>query len=116
MIKYLTTVLWLFWSATGLAHDANYYKNNPNKLEEAITSCSVSRTNGLNCDELKKIALRVNELSYEIRVSPQGFGQKILMLEEAILSPMAQQSDISSAREELQERLAIVKWLESPEG
>ena len=51
--------------------------------------------------------IQINELSYQLRSDPQGYGKKILSLQE--------QLNVDNT-EELKYYLAIVKWLESPEG
>lgn len=100
-------------------HDEQYYRIHPKALQEAVAECPGKAPKLLNCDELHNIAIKVNELVYELRMSPQGYGKSILALQETIASQeLAHQPDIKPMLDknklELRERLAIVNWLESP--
>ena len=126
MIKYLVLIITSLWLAACAAHDERYYSLHPNALQKAISQCSKNQPTDISCDQLKTVAARVNELAYELRSSPQGYGKKILSLQEDISkqesslkgAPNASelQSSIDENQKNLAERLAIVKWLESPES
>jgi hypothetical protein len=67
----------------------------------------------------------MNNLAYQLQSSPQGFGAKILALQESIAqeelglrekdTPELKTS-IAQKKHTLAEYLAVVKWLESPES
>lgn len=102
-----------FFCTVSYADDTLFYKLNPRKLEKAIASCQDVQSS--RCIKLKEIALRINDLAYELRLDPQAFGQKILLLQETIANPESS-TVLVQTKDELQERLAVVKWLESPES
>ncbi len=100
-------------------HDEHYYKGHPEALQEVIAKCPTNPPKLVSCDVLHKMALQVNDLVYELRLSPQGYGKKILALQEKIAKQeSSHQSDkrslLNKNKQELRERLAIVNWLESP--
>jgi len=112
MWKCFSILCLLCWMAPSVAHDETYYSLNPGVLQKTIERCPDIEPKDITCATLKKLALRVNALADELRLDPQGFGQKILVLEENMAKAVA----LDTAQQELRERLAIVKWLESPES
>jgi chromosome segregation ATPase len=126
MIRRILLLVLTFWIAACSAHDERYYSLHPNALQEALKNCNQKSKNGLTCAELKEVAVRMNELAYQLRDDPQGYGKQILALQEKIAN---QESDleknlnqpelktaIANNKNQLRERLAVVKWLESPES
>ena len=113
MIKYITLMILPLWlSSCSEPHDATFYSLHPKYLQEAIEQCPEQHPDGVTtCEELNEIATRANELISELHYNPQGFGQKILKLQEEGVT-----SDTQNNAVELAERLAIIKWLESPKG
>lgn len=100
-------------------HDAQYYREHPKALQEAIAGCPAKAPQLVDCDELHQIAIQVNDYVYELRMSPQGYGKTILSLQETIAKQKsAHQAPTTTLldknKQELRERLAIVDWLESP--
>ena len=115
----LLTVLFSVSATACAAHDKSYFKVHPKSLQEAIAKCPAVSPKMVSCEELHLIAIKVNEYVYSLRMSPQEYGKSILALQETI----AKQSDKPEMKtqyennvQELQERLAIVGWLESPGG
>lgn len=117
--------VWLLISFAGLGlmgcrpHDAQYFKLHPKALQDAVAACPSRAPKLVSCDALHQIAIEVNELVYELRMSPQGFGQSILALQASIAKQeMSHQADMQSTleknKQELKARMAIVRWLESP--
>lgn len=101
-----------------LSHDKSYYNTHPKALQEAMANCPEKSPKKVSCAELKLMAMRVNELVDELRISPQGFGQSILTLQQKMALQHADphlKNEYEKNQQELQERLAIVGWLESPE-
>lgn len=108
------------------SRDQGYFKTHPKALQEALTQCPDKAPKLVECDELQKIAVNINDFVNELRMSPQGYGQTILHLQEKIATQMASLSEASDPSEltasldkdkqELQERMAVVNWLESPES
>ena len=126
MIKYILLLVASLWVAACAAHDERFYSLHPKALQQAIEKCPQHQPRDISCEQLKNIASRVNESAYQLRVNPQEYGQKILTLQEMIgkqeaaLQKEANQPEIQSSlvenKRQLQDRLAIVKWLESPES
>lgn len=123
MMKYIALMMMPFL-AMGCTHDEAYYRSHMAQLQKVMNQCPDHHPAELTCEQLQKIALRANALSDELRFDPQGFGQKILALQESMSVDEASieanrhqpalQESIALHQMELSERLAIVKWLESP--
>lgn len=126
MMKYLfllCTPLILVACAT---QDENYYRKNPQALQQAVKNCPNKSSSEVSCEQLMKLAENINELAYQLQINPQGFGKKILTLQENLAKQQADLQDnpnqpelrkmIEQNKQQLVERLAVVKWLESPES
>lgn len=124
MIKYIFLMLVSLWVAACAAHDEHYYSVHPKLLQQAIGQCPAKQPKGISCAQLNDVAVRVNEFAYQLGLDPQGYGKKILALQEMIakqelaLQELSSQPELKTSladnKQRLQERLAIVKWLESP--
>jgi hypothetical protein len=78
----------------------------------------------MTCQQLDALANRMNKLAYELQLSPQGFGQKIMALQETIAKEQKQlksdrvntslQASLTQNKRDLADHLAIVRWFESP--
>ena len=125
-MKYIILMMMSLWVAACSAHDENYYRQHPGELQQALNKCPAQKPKDISCDQLKVVALRVNELGYQLRMNPQEFGKQILVLQETLakqqkaLQQNNNQPDlrelVNKNKQNLKERLAIVKWLESPES
>lgn len=108
------------------AQDETYYRLNPIALQNALKNCPQQRSQGVSCEQLSLLNNQVKQLGYELQMNPQRFGQKILSLQEmlarqhAALKQDPKQSELKSQvqnnQQKLAEYMAIVRWLESPEG
>ena len=126
MIKYIMLITASLWVTICMADDEQYYKVHPHVLEQALKACPKPPSTHMSCEQLATIASQVNVSADQLRSDPQGYGKKILSLQEAIakqesiLRTTPLKTDLQSSLNEnkriLQARLAIVKWLESPEG
>lgn len=101
------------------AQDEQYFSVHPKALQEAIAACPAKAPKSVSCDSLRELAIKVNELVYELRMSPQGFGKTILSLQEKVAAEALDNQPatkllLSKDQTELSERLAVVGWLESP--
>lgn len=106
--------------------DETYYRNNPQELQEAMKACPEKQPSHMSCQQLQELALDVNQLAMELQRNPQQFGQKIIQLQEQLADienqmkndPQSVDSNakISEIKIQLANRLAVVKWLETPEG
>lgn len=125
MLKYFLLAVLSFGLLACAPKDAHYYSLHPKALQQAIEKCPNQHPEQVSCEQLKAVAISVNELALQLRADPQGFGKKIIALQTLIAkegialkkapTPALQQS-LSENKRQLQAYLAIVKWLESPEG
>ncbi|WP_019217151.1 hypothetical protein [Legionella tunisiensis] len=124
--------LWILVCAASIALGAcstrneQYYRLNPQALQQAIKECPNKRPAQISCEQLAAINSSVYELVYQIQINPQEFGKQILsiqqdlakqrhMLEKNPNQPELRKT-IEGNEQRLAERLAIVRWLESPES
>ena len=108
------------------SYDQHYYSLHPELIQKALDACPQKSPRGVDCKQLQGIATRLNEAVYQLRAHPQEYGAEILTIENAIAaeesslarSPHQSQLELSLAahKQDLVEHLAIVKWLESPDG
>lgn len=106
-------------------HDEQYYLLHPKEIKQALSNCSSNNLKHVSCQQLEVLAEKTRRLIYELRLSPQGFGKSILKLQEKIASLKRElhkppnQPNLKKSLEknklDLKQRLAIVRWLESPE-
>jgi hypothetical protein len=126
MEKYLLLICASFSLAACASQDEEYYRLHPQLLQQAVQACPVKKPSLLSCEELSQIARSTHELAYQLQASPQAFGKSILELQQTLAKQEAElrknpnqpalQSEIKKNKRNLAERLAIVKWLESPES
>ncbi|MFZ4076579.1 MAG: hypothetical protein ACOYKA_01210 [Legionellaceae bacterium] len=92
-------------------HDVRYYTLNLKALDAALAKCPSHPPAQVSCEQLDVIAQRMNQLAYLLRSDQQAYGLSILHLQKSRV-----EHDSVSKREALAERLAVVKWLQSPGG
>lgn len=98
------------------SHDEAYYRAHPKMLAEALKRCPQDAPEAVSCDQLQKLTQTFRTLMTQIQQSPQSFGQSILSLQENCSRLPTTLKRQSTCAEELTMRLAIVRWLESPES
>lgn len=102
------------------SHDEAYYRLHPKQLQQVLKQCTGQASTNENCEQLKILAAQMTQLAYELQKNPQAFGNQILSLQEKIAEvdtqPHSNKETLKSLHKELQDRLAIIKWLESPEN
>lgn len=123
MMKYIVLMM-MPLLANACVHDEAYYRFHMTQLQTVINKCPANPPAGVTCAQLQQIALHANVMADELRMNPQGFGQKILSLQETMSLDLASlkenhhqpalQESIILHKNQLDERLAVVKWLESP--
>ncbi|MDF1646879.1 MAG: hypothetical protein P1U61_07890 [Legionellaceae bacterium] len=101
------------------------YSGNPKALQEAMKQCPEHAPKHVTCEQLSEIATRFNLLAYKLHVDQQAYGKDILALQEAITTQrstlekhpneVALQQSLKQNERHLQEHLAVVRWLASPE-
>ena len=123
MTKQVLFVMLALWGGMSHAYTQRYYQLNPNQLQKAIQQCPQKQPTGMSCEELQQVAFQVNQLAYELRLDPQAYGKRILALQELIAKQstatqsaehIVTVSSLEANQQQLDSRLAIVKWLESP--
>jgi hypothetical protein len=125
-MKFVILAMMSLWVVACSAHDENYYRMHPNVLHNEIKKCPDEQPQSLSCEQLTAVAAQMNELAYQLRSNPQLFGQQIMTLQTMLVAQekSLQQNreqpeltvEINKNRQILNERLAVVKWLESPES
>lgn len=125
-MKYIFLLFFSISLAACKTQDEAYYRRNPQALERALQNCPRNHPPNVNCEQLVAIAIEVNELVYQLQANPQIFGKKILALQEQLAKQQANlqlnpnqpalEQEIGQIKQQLGQRLAIVKWLESPES
>lgn len=127
MNKHFILILVLLGLTSCSTKDEAYYLEHPKELQQVLSTCPLKNPNGqLTCTQLEVLGNKINRLGYELQSSPQGFGKTILALQETIVKQeLALQQDnknqtvsaeLAQNKQKLKEYLAVVKWLESPEG
>lgn len=105
------------------AGDVTYYQLNPQKLEEALAKCPSKHPTNVTCEELTHAESLVNQLVIALQANPQAYGLSILQLQAALAEQIVQQGQqpslqlqqqIAQNQRTLQERLGVIRWLESP--
>lgn len=126
MVRHTLILFLSLWVAACSAHDEQYYATHPKALQKAINKCPSESVKHLSCNKLEQIATRMNRYAFDLRISPQEFGKKIIALQETIAKQetelensqdkRALEEAINQNKQRLNERLAIVGWLLAPEG
>ncbi|QEY51121.1 hypothetical protein [Legionella longbeachae] len=108
------------------AKNEYYYQTHPDELQQALKACPERQPQGLSCEQMEALATRMNELAYKLQMSPQGFGQKIIALQEAIAKEQSQlnternnenlEASLMKKKQDLADHLAVVRWFESPKS
>lgn len=126
MNKYLVVILIAFGLTSCNVKNEHYYLSNPKELQKAMKNCPNQHPQELSCEQIEQIAKRMNGLAYQLQSNPQDFGNKILILQQTVASQQLELKKSDSSQElkdslkqnehDLADLLAVVKWLESPEG
>ncbi|STY29008.1 secreted endonuclease [Legionella wadsworthii] len=124
MNKTLAVFLVILGLTSCSAKNEHYYKSHPNELQQALKACPNRQPPGMTCEQLEELANRMNKLAYQLQLSPQGFGKKIMALQETIVKEQTQlknennnatlQANLTQNKRDLADHLAIVRWFESP--
>ncbi|MGL5741075.1 MAG: hypothetical protein ACRCXC_00240 [Legionella sp.] len=124
MNKCMVVLLLMLGLTSCSAKNEQFYMVHPNELQQAISACPENQPQGITCQQLDVLAKRLNKLAYQLHLSPQGFGQKIMALQETIAKQHGQfktERDNANLKEsliqnkrDLADHLAVVRWFESP--
>ncbi|CAM2793866.1 hypothetical protein [Legionella worsleiensis] len=126
MNKYLVMIFITLGLTACSERGEHYYRANPKELQMALESCPGQKPSGISCEQLAQLGRRLNSLAYQLQLSPQGFGNKILAIQQTIAEQKSKlnhsegDSELKAAlaqnEHDLADCLAVVKWLESPES
>lgn len=111
-------------------HDLSFYRVHPKDLQEAMNECPSQTPSTPSCEDLGRIALDINKLVSELEQNAQQYGGQIIALQTNLAKFRAQANQgtlsdkkkailgtkIKDIQDDLAMRLAVVGWLESPEG
>jgi hypothetical protein len=124
-MNYLITSLALILLTACAPETEKQYATHPKALQQAMQQCPQKSPKHVSCTELGEIATRINQLAYQLQSNQQGYGKDILNLQETITTQRSQlekhpeqgdlQHHLKQNERQLQERLAVVRWLASPE-
>lgn len=124
MRKYIFFLAFFVISGS-FAADIDYSKLSPVNIKQDLANCPNKAPHiKLSCDELKTFASRINDLAIQMQVDRQGYGKAILASQEKLAQQqrlLAKNKDnkqlyteIASNQQEINERLLLIRWLESP--
>jgi hypothetical protein len=111
----LVACICLLFCRCSVQHNESYYKTHPEALAKVMQLCAENSKERKDCARLKKTAQHVNRLMDELRENPQLFGQSIVSLQSALAQPIDKSQQVQ-LKQALAERMAIVRWLETPGG
>lgn len=114
ILKQIVFCLASFVALSAGAHDKGYYFSNPDALQKAIMLCPNTQPKDLSCAELNSIAFEMNKFAEELQRDPLAFGQEILTLQERIATAVPLSENLLHDQDILRNRLAVIRWLESP--
>lgn len=105
-----------------ITKNKQYYRMHPKELQQALVDCQNKESK--QCIQLRQLGQHLQTLVQELQHSPQGFGQRILALQQTIATKEQEvrndknnvqlEHSLAQLKEELSDELAVVKWLESP--
>jgi hypothetical protein len=120
----LLSVFVLLLSGCGVK-DGRYYRSNLNELQKALNACPKPPLGTLSCQQVQELASHMHDLATQLQYNPQEFGIKIIQLQQGIVrdqlaiqnkgAPTDLKEQLREKEQDLADRLAVVKWLESPE-
>lgn len=124
MNKNLMLILVILGLTSCYAKDEAYYRSHPKELQQAMSACPLQKPQGMTCQQIEELGNRMNRLAYQLQSNPQGFGGRILALQETIAKQELElktgqptpelTTDIKQNKNELIDLLAVVKLFESP--
>jgi hypothetical protein len=124
MIKYITILMFSICLSSCSEHNENYYLKHPSSMQQALDKCPEQSPLSMSCEQLANTAYRINTYVIKLRSNPQQFGKEILILQEKIAEQDKSLQDnydqpelkesLRADKKELRQRMAVVRWLESP--
>ncbi len=123
-MKYIIFLVFLVSTAT-FASQVDYSKLSPVMIERDLANCPKQAPHiNFTCVELKTFAERINDFAIQLQIDRQGYGKAILASQEKLAKQkelLAKNKDdkqlsqeIAANQQEINERLLLIKWLESP--
>lgn len=97
-------------------HDEGYYRTHPTALIDVLKQCPDVSPKDVSCEQLHPLAQEMRNMTEHLQQDPQAFGQRIIALQVACAKPDVRVKDKDACEQDLAMRLAVVKWLESPES
>jgi hypothetical protein len=86
----------------------------PEKIIEDWEACQLKSNYDDSCVSLSKSAIHLKYLYESCSMNPQRFGLDIMNLQEKLADSEIKDSEKKEIKKELEMRLAVVAWLESP--
>jgi hypothetical protein len=126
MNKYLVVILIALGLNSCNGKKEPYYMSHPKELQKAMQACPNQQPQGLSCQQIEQISNRLNSLAYQLQSNPQGFGNKILAMQQTIAKQEVElktntanyelKMSLQQNQHDLIDFLVVVKLLESPES
>lgn len=101
--------------ACTVQHDLAYYRTHPQAVFEALQACDVS-THEKHCQQLQALGRSFRQWANDVKLNAQAYGQTIIALQQECVKPSLTAAAKETCRQEVEMRLAVVRWLESPEN
>ena len=126
MLRWFPLMFFVLALSACTIHDERYYTLHPKALAHAMKQCPNASNGEMSCERLEKIARKLNHMAYSLRRDQQGFGKDLIALQEKRYAetirvrenpaqPQLKEA-LQKTERRLETRLAVVKWLLSPEG
>ncbi|OGV26822.1 MAG: hypothetical protein A3F18_02565 [Legionellales bacterium RIFCSPHIGHO2_12_FULL_37_14] len=88
----------------------------PNVLFMDFQHCKAKQQTNSSCKHLEKLARILQATVMSLKEDPLAFGQEVIKLEEHCANIVTNQHEDKLCHENLPEKLAVIRWLESPEN
>jgi hypothetical protein len=93
---------------------SNAYSIEPQEIIEAWQSCQLKSELDEKCVSIGHQAIELRDMIEALQINPQSFGVQIMRLQNQLASKLTKADERQILQKELDLRLAIVGWLESP--
>lgn len=95
--------------------DDAYYLTHPEALFSELTLCKTDSSIRKTCEHLGSLAMVIQKIAVTLQEDPFLFGQEIIKLEMSCANSEIKQQEKTECNDNLKTKLAVIKWLESPE-
>lgn len=116
-VVWLVSILSLCLIGGCTSHQAAYYRHHPQAVFKALQACASGKQHlDPSCQDLESMAQVLRKWVSEVQSNPQSFGQEIIQTQIRCAAVTLSEAEKMRCHHDLEMRLAVVKWLESPES